>query len=179
MWLFRAQRLPPAAARDSLRHSFNLTQSRGSNSLGVLRLLSLHKSELGMQSQLHQQHRRQLGGGNCCSSSTVSTKLLPYETGDVDMHKGGHQVLAIEAIHDAAVPRDGVCKILLGGKRKQQQQSPRSVLALKHFKEAAAPASSKLSLHSNCSCIALSQKSARERQQSYGRVWSRGLRRSS
>lgn len=37
---------------------------------------------------------------------------VPDETGDVDVHEGGHEVLAVEAVHDASVTRDGVGKIL-------------------------------------------------------------------
>lgn len=36
----------------------------------------------------------------------------PDEAGDVHVDKGGHQVLAVEAIHDPPVPRDGVGKVL-------------------------------------------------------------------
>ena len=38
--------------------------------------------------------------------------LLPDEAGNVDMREGGHQVLAVESIHDASVARDGVSKVL-------------------------------------------------------------------
>lgn len=47
----------------------------------------------------------------------MSTRVyLPDETGDVDVHKGGHEVLAVEAVHDASVTRDRVGKILTGNR---------------------------------------------------------------
>lgn len=36
----------------------------------------------------------------------------PYETGDVHVHKSCHQILTVKSVHDSAMPRDGVCKIL-------------------------------------------------------------------
>lgn len=47
----------------------------------------------------------------------MSTRVyLPDETGDVDVDKGGHEVLAVEAVHDASVTRDRVGKILRGNR---------------------------------------------------------------
>lgn len=47
---------------------------------------------------------------------------IPYETGDVDVNESGHQVLTIKAIHYATVPRDCVCKILLGLKDREEKK---------------------------------------------------------
>lgn len=38
------------------------------------------------------------------------------------MNKSGHQVLTIKAIHYPTVPRDCVCKILLGVKDKKGKE---------------------------------------------------------
>lgn len=43
---------------------------------------------------------------------------LPDEAGDVDVDEGGHEVLAVEPVHDAAVTRDGVGKILKRVKKR-------------------------------------------------------------
>lgn len=40
------------------------------------------------------------------------SSTLPDEAGYVDMREGGHQVLTVEAIHDAAVSWDGAGKVL-------------------------------------------------------------------
>lgn len=37
---------------------------------------------------------------------------LPDEAGNVDVSESCHQVLTVEAVHDAAVARNGVGKIL-------------------------------------------------------------------
>lgn len=37
---------------------------------------------------------------------------LPDETSNVDINKCGHEVLAVESVHDAAMTRDSVGKIL-------------------------------------------------------------------
>lgn len=42
----------------------------------------------------------------------VAARLLPDEAGYVDVREGGHQVLAVESIHDAAVSGDGAGKVL-------------------------------------------------------------------
>lgn len=42
----------------------------------------------------------------------TSPSVLPDEAGYVDVREGGHQVLTVEAIHDAAVSRDGAGKVL-------------------------------------------------------------------
>lgn len=47
-------------------------------------------------------------------SQTSTRVYLPDETGDVDVNEGGHEVLAVEPVHDASVTRDGVGKILKG-----------------------------------------------------------------
>lgn len=60
------------------------------------------------------------GGGRVNQTRVTSTRprvfILPDETGDVDVHKGGHEVLAVEAVHDASVTRDRVGKILTGNR---------------------------------------------------------------
>lgn len=38
--------------------------------------------------------------------------VLPDEAGYVDVCEGGHQVLTVESIHDAAVAGDGAGKVL-------------------------------------------------------------------
>lgn len=43
------------------------------------------------------------------------SSVLPNEAGYVDVREGGHQVLTVEAIHDAAVSWDGAGKVLQGG----------------------------------------------------------------
>lgn len=42
------------------------------------------------------------------------------------MHKSGHQVLTIKAIHYSTVPRDCVCKILLGVKDKKGKEEKKT-----------------------------------------------------
>lgn len=42
----------------------------------------------------------------------VTSRLLPDEAGDVDVREGGHQVLAVESVHDAAMSWDGAGKVL-------------------------------------------------------------------
>lgn len=39
---------------------------------------------------------------------------LPDEASNVDINKCGHEVLAVESVHNAAVTRDSVGKILKG-----------------------------------------------------------------
>ena len=39
---------------------------------------------------------------------------LPDEAGNVDINKCGHEVLAVESVHNATVTRDSVGKILKG-----------------------------------------------------------------
>lgn len=57
---------------------------------------------------------------------------VPDEAGDVDVDKGGHEVLAVESVHDATVTRDGVGKILKGGEGKKGTGGGKAV---KCFKE--------------------------------------------
>lgn len=38
---------------------------------------------------------------------------IPDKTGDVYIDKGGHQILAVKAIHDTSVARNGIGKVLL------------------------------------------------------------------
>lgn len=54
---------------------------------------------------------------------------LPDEAGDVDVDEGGHEVLAVEPVHDAAVTRDGVGKILkqVQEKKKKKKVEKKSV----------------------------------------------------
>lgn len=40
------------------------------------------------------------------------SSILPNKAGYVDVCEGGHQVLTVEAIHDAAVSWDGAGKVL-------------------------------------------------------------------
>lgn len=47
---------------------------------------------------------------------------VPDEAGDVDVDKGGHEVLAVESVHDSTVTRDGVGEILKGGIKKKGQE---------------------------------------------------------
>lgn len=47
---------------------------------------------------------------------------VPDEAGDVDIDKGGHEVLAVESVHDATVTRDGVGEILKGGGGGQEMK---------------------------------------------------------
>lgn len=42
----------------------------------------------------------------------MTSSVLPNEAGYVDVREGGHQVLTVEAIHDAAVSWDGAGKVL-------------------------------------------------------------------
>lgn len=51
--------------------------------------------------------------------------LLPDEAGDVDVDEGGHEVLAVEPVHDAAVTRDGVGKILQQVQKKKEEKGKR------------------------------------------------------
>lgn len=37
---------------------------------------------------------------------------IPYEAGDVDVNECGHQKLAIESVHDSAMPGNDVTEIL-------------------------------------------------------------------
>lgn len=46
------------------------------------------------------------------STWAVTSRRLPDEAGDVDVREGGHQVLAVESVHDAAVSGDGAGKVL-------------------------------------------------------------------
>lgn len=46
------------------------------------------------------------------SNPSMTSQLLPDEAGDIDVGEGGHQVLAVESVHDAAVSRDGAGKVL-------------------------------------------------------------------
>lgn len=46
------------------------------------------------------------------SKWSVPSWLLPDEAGYVDVREGGHQVLAVESIHDAAMSGDGAGKVL-------------------------------------------------------------------
>lgn len=39
---------------------------------------------------------------------------LPDEASNVDINKCGHEVLAVESVHNATMTRDGVGKILKG-----------------------------------------------------------------
>lgn len=48
---------------------------------------------------------------------------VPDEAGDVDVNKGGHEVLAVESVHDATVTRDGVGEILKGGGQEMERWS--------------------------------------------------------
>lgn len=57
----------------------------------------------------------------------MTSRLLPDKAGYVDVREGGHQVLAVESIHDAAVSGDGAGKVL-------QQSS--STAAVKQTKQA-------------------------------------------
>lgn len=45
-------------------------------------------------------------------TSTPVCVYSPDETSDVDVHKGGHEVLTVKPVHDASMARDRVGKIL-------------------------------------------------------------------
>lgn len=47
---------------------------------------------------------------------------LPDEAGNVDVDESGHEVLAVETVHNAAVTRDGVGKILRQVKKKRGEK---------------------------------------------------------
>ncbi len=47
--------------------------------------------------------------------------FLPDEAGYVDMCESGHQVLTVKSVHDAAVARDGVGKVLKEKKRPRHR----------------------------------------------------------
>lgn len=63
------------------------------------------------------------------SASPPSRAHPPDEAGDVHVDKGGHQVLAVKAIHDPPVARDGVGKVL-AEQRDGTEPLPGSVLPL-------------------------------------------------
>lgn len=46
-------------------------------------------------------------------SSGSTSRPAPDKAGDVHIDEGGHQVLAVKAIHDASMTRNGIGKILL------------------------------------------------------------------
>lgn len=53
-----------------------------------------------------------MGESNMHPFHTSARVYLPDEAGDVDVNKGGHEVLTVEPVHDASVTRDGVGKVL-------------------------------------------------------------------
>lgn len=58
------------------------------------------------------------------SERSATSRLLPDEAGDVDVREGGHQVLAVESIHDAAVSRDGAGKVLQRSDGRESGRQP-------------------------------------------------------
>lgn len=59
------------------------------------------------------------------------SRSAPDKAGDVHVDKGGHQVLAVKAIHDASMTRNGVGKILWRQRKERRdcaQQQPNSRL---------------------------------------------------
>ena len=38
---------------------------------------------------------------------------IPDKTSNIHVDKGGHQILAVKAIHDASMARNGIGKVLL------------------------------------------------------------------
>lgn len=59
------------------------------------------------------------------SSDDLQIDLLPDEAGDVDVDEGGHEILAVKPVHDAAVAWDGVCKILKREREKKKRVKER------------------------------------------------------
>lgn len=53
---------------------------------------------------------------------------VPDKAGDVHIDKGGHQILAIKAIHDASVARNSIGKVLLeAGEELVSLAQPRKI----------------------------------------------------